>query len=217
MAKIPLVPFERPVPQAFIRNEIKTTKAQKDKTVVSTKKTPAKPAKAAKAKFSASNSEDISSKAEALQTLWKIMSKSDPDGELFVNDKGLIQLQGDGAPTRTPKALGFTAEETAMIAPFGIYDSDSPDDPATARGVIFTGYQFLEMAYELGRRDEQENVTGAMVAATDDDDEGDAEADVEEDIDDIDEDDLDEVVDGAEDDKEDDEDFDDDEAGEQDG
>lgn len=216
MTKVPLIPFERPVPQAFLRAESKVPKAKKDKIVVSTKKSAAKPAKA-KAKFSATNSEDISSKPETLQMLWRLMAKADPDGTLYVNDVGIIQLQGDVAPTRTTKALGFTDEETKMLMPYGVYDSDSPDDPVTARGVIFTGFQFLEMAYALGRLDEQAAVTTAMVAAADEeDDEGDADADVEEDIDDIDEEDLEEGVDGADDHKEDDEDFDDDEDGEED-
>lgn len=179
MAKVPLIPFQRPVPQVFLRKAVpsgvKAVKGRKD-TMVATKST------TKKAKFEVTNLSDITSKPKILQDLWKILSKMDPDGT-FQQDIGLIGLAGEVAKNRTPKALGLTPEQVALITPYGVLDSpDQADNPETATGVLFTVYQLIELAYAIGAQQEAAKVTAAIAAAASD---VDLDDDEDEDFDDV--------------------------------
>jgi hypothetical protein len=134
----------------------------------------------AKAKFNVTNVEDITKKPQAVQRLWKLLSKMDPEGDLWVNDKGIIAVAGDtakDAPERTPKALKLDSEDTETVAAFAICDGPEPDNAELATGVIFTVYQMVEIAFAAGVQFESARLTGAITAAAnkpsedDDDDE----------------------------------------------
>jgi AAA ATPase containing von Willebrand factor type A (vWA) domain len=152
-----------------------------------------------KPKFQAKNSENIDSKPEGVQRLWRILSKMDPEGTLFVNDAGIIGFEGDVPQDRTPKALGFKPDETKLLRPWAILDGPVADDPETASGVLFTTYQLIELAYELGKRDEHASTTEALTSAAEDEEEDEEEEDEEFDPDDEEGDDEDEDFDEEED------------------
>jgi len=148
--------------------------------------------KAASVPFEVHNTENMDDKPKNVQRLWAILSKMDPEGELFVNDKGIVMLEGQGPNDRTPKALGFTAKETDLLRPWGIADSPEEDNIELATGVLFSMYQLVELAYELGRQDESGEVTRSLVdAAVGDDDEDDDYEDDEDGEDDDDDEDFD--------------------------
>lgn len=133
----------------------------------------------AKAKFNVTNVEDITKKPPAVQRLWKLLSKMDPEGDLWVNDKGIIAVAGStakNAPERTPKALKLDEEDTETVASFAICDGPEPDNAELATGVIFTVYQMIEIAFAAGTQFEAERLNKAITAAAskpgdDDDDE----------------------------------------------
>jgi len=127
----------------------------------------AAPKKKSVARFIAHNSEDIESKHKALQSLWRILSKMDEKGTVFVNDIGIIGLDGDVPSDRTPKKLGLKNDEIALIQPYAIYDGPEADDQESATGVILTTYQLLEAAFDLGAQSESAKVTASMTRAAD--------------------------------------------------
>lgn len=196
MAKVPLIPSTRPRPKVLMTRG----KAPRQKKAEATKKgTQMAKTKAKTVPFEVHNTENIEDKPKNIQRLWAILSKMDPEGELFVNDKGIVMLEGDGPDDRTPKALGFTAKESDLLRPWGIADSPEEDNIELATGVLFSMYQLVELAYELGRQDESGEVTRSLVdAAVGDDDEDDdyegEEDDNDDDDEDFDDDDL-EVID----------------------
>jgi hypothetical protein len=143
----------------------------------------------AKAKFKVTNVEDITKKPPAVQRLWRLLSKMDPEGDLWVDNKGIIAIAGDTAkdsPTRTPKALKLDEEDTETVASFAICDGPEPDNAELATGVIFTVYQMIEIAFAAGVQFESERLTGAITAAAnkpgeeDDDEEFDEDSEDEE-------------------------------------
>jgi hypothetical protein len=197
---VPLIPFKRPVPKIFVRRvsgspplETKNTRKKRKQIM-------------AKAKFNVTNVEDITKKPQAVQRLWKLLSKMDPEGDLWVNDKGIIAVAGDtakDAPERTPKALKLDSEDIETIAAFAICDGPEPDNAELATGVIFTVYQMVEIAFAAGVQFESERLTGAITAAAnkpsaDDEDEDDEDEDSEDEE-------MEELSDDDEDDDEDDE------------
>lgn len=157
-------------------------------------------------KFTATNIEDITKKPEAVKRIWKLLSKMDPNGELWVDDKGIIAVAGStakDAPARTPKALGLDPEDVEMVSGFGIYDGPEPDNAETATGVIFTVYQLVEFAFAAGVQFEATRLTKAMTAAATKPGEDDEDFD---DDDDIEDDDMDELSEESDDDDDDDDD-----------
>ena len=183
MAKVPLIPFQRPEPQVFQKPKVavssdskssKPAKAKKKKKAKGMAKTKAKP------QFEAKNSEDITSKPKAVQRLWRILSKMDEAGTLFVNDVGVIGFEGDVPDDRTPDVLGLKPDEVKLLRPWAVLDGPEADDPETATGVLLTTYQIVELAYAMGKQDEHsattKNLTAAVPAAEgsgDEDDEDD--------------------------------------------
>lgn len=138
-----------------------------------------------KTKFNATNIEDITKKPAPVQRLWKLLSKMDPEGDLWVDNKGIIALAGTtskDAPERTPKALKLDEEDTETVASFAIYDGPEPDNAELATGLIFTVYQLVEVAFAMGAQFESERVTKAITAAATKP--GDDDADDDEDFDD---------------------------------
>ena len=122
----------------------------------------------AKAKFKVTNVEDITKKPLAVQRLWRLLSKMDPEGDLWVDNKGIIAIAGDTAkdsPTRTPKALKLDEEDTETVASFAICDGPEADNAELATGVIFTMYQLVEIAFAAGVQFESDRLTGAITAA----------------------------------------------------
>lgn len=196
--KVPLIPYQRPMPAVFLKKEEpKPTKPKDEKR------------KPTMAKLKATNIEDITKKPGGVQKLWKLLSKMDPNGDLFTDDIGIIAVAGStakNAPKRTPAALSLDDDESEMVSGFAIYDSPEPDNAELATGVIFTVYQLVEIAFALGVQFESDRLTRTMTAAAggavDDDDDDDEEFDTE------DSDEMEEVSD--EDDSEDDEDDSDD-------
>jgi len=128
-------------------------------------------------KFEAKNTEDMTKKPEGVQRLWAVLSHMDPEGDLFVNDKGIIGFDGDVPNSRTPKALKLTKDEVALLRPYAIYDAPSPDDRNSATGVVLTTYQLVEIAYELGAKAERAKVTNSLTAAASDDEDDEDEED----------------------------------------
>lgn len=158
-------------------------------------------------KFVAHNVEDITKKPAPVQALWKLLSQMDPDGDLWVNDKGIIALAGqtaDEAKDRTPKALKLSPDEINWITNFAVYDSPEPDNGEHATGLLFTMYQLAELAFSLGTQWEAARITKAVVKAADgngeEDEDEDEDFDEEEDAED-----MEEVVDPETDDDDDDE------------
>jgi hypothetical protein len=123
-----------------------------------------------KPQFESQNSEDISTKPKGVQRLWRILSKMDPEGTLFVNDAGIIGFEGDVPKDRTPKSLDFKADEVKLLRPWAVLDGPEADDPETATGVLFTTYQLVELAYAMGQQDEHLKTTKTLTAAVGDDD-----------------------------------------------
>lgn len=142
----------------------------------------------AKAKFTVTNTEDITKKPEAVQRLWRLLSKMDPEGDLWVNNKGIVAIAGSTAkdsPDRTPKALKLDEDDTETVASFAICDGPEADNVDLATGVIFTVYQMIEIAFAAGVQFEAERLNKAITAAAnkpgdDDDDADDEEFDDEE-------------------------------------
>ena len=156
MSHVPLVPFQRPMPQAFLRPTlpIKAAKAakpnkQKKAKMVSTKK---------KARFEATNTDDAKQMPADVQRLWKVLDRMDPEGDIFVNDKGILILDGEGPEDRTPQALKMKKEDTDLLRSYAVLDGPRANDPETATGLIFSQYQMIQLAYELGRQAEQRKV-----------------------------------------------------------
>lgn len=130
-----------------------------------------------KPQFEALNTEDITSKPEPLQTLWGLLSKLDPKGELFVADKGIVAVAGQvekDNPSRSMKSLKLTPPERELISSFAIYDGPEPDNQDEATGLIFTMYQMLELAFSLGVKWESARVDSAVLSASEDDSDPDA-------------------------------------------
>lgn len=167
MSKVPLIPFRRPEPQVFQKRDKpadtkpKAKKAKKKKGVGmgATNKKQKKPV------FQASNSEDIGTKPKAVQRLWKILSKMDEEGTLFVNDEGIVGFDGEYPEERSPEALGLTAQEVKLLRPWAVFDGPEPDDQETATGVILTTYQLVELAYAMGKQAEHTSTTRALTEA----------------------------------------------------
>jgi hypothetical protein len=164
MSHVPLIPFQRPVPQVFLRPESlpKSAKTalpnkQKKAKMVSTKK---------KTRFEATNTDDIKRMPADVQRLWRILERQDPDGEVFVNDKGIILIDGEGPEDRTPEALGLRKEDTELLRSYSVLDGPKANDPETATGLLFTQYQMIQLAYELGRQAEQRKVAKDFRAMT---------------------------------------------------
>lgn len=174
MTKIPLIPFQRPMPQIFLKQTpalptkkpVKATK-KKDVAPMTTTK---KPAAAAKPKFTAHNTSDVTTKPEKVQELWALIDKIDP-GDIWVDDKVIITVDPNGATPaeRTPKALKFTPVETALVQRYGIYDGAMADDQESAVGVVCTIYQVIEAAYAAGAEDAKAKFNSAVLAAADND------------------------------------------------
>jgi hypothetical protein len=173
----------------------------------------ATPAK--KPKFVVTNSDDPAKKPPELQKLWTILSKMDPEAELFVDNKALIGFEGKVPKGRTPKDLKFTEAETALLRPFGVVDGPDADNPETATGIVLSMYQLVEAAYVMGMQAEAVKQTVALAAAADepvdDDDDDVVAAEVfDEEMEELAEDDPDEEDDDDDDDDSEDDDDDDD-------
>jgi hypothetical protein len=176
--KVQLIPYQRPVPNILMcsttHEELKNTKKRK-------------PMATTKAKLTATNVEDITKKPPSVQRLWKLLSKMDPDGDLWIDNKGIIAFAGStakDAPERTAKALKLDEDDTELVSSFAIYDGPEPDSQDLATGLIFTVYQLVEIAFAMGVQFESERVTKAIAAAAtkpgDDDDEFDEDSEDEE-------------------------------------
>ena len=165
MTNVPLIPFKRPVPQVLLKNTpiapVKPVPKKKG-TSMATKKPKTVP------KFEATNTEDITKKPVNVQKMWQILSKMDPDGDLFVDDKAIVILEGEGPAGRAPKDLKLTDEELALIRPYGVYDGPDPDTQETATGIIFTVFYMVEAAYALGAQDEAARLTKSLTDAASD-------------------------------------------------
>jgi hypothetical protein len=175
--KVPLIPFQRPVPAVL-------SKAVSKAGTTTTTRKPVMP----KAKFQVFNVEDISKKPKGVQALWHLLSKMDPTGDLWTDDKAIVAVDGataKGAPKRTIAALGLTDEEKEMVEGFAIVDGPEPDNVEKATGVIFTPYQIVEIAFALGVKFESDRLTGAMAAAVPSDDDDDEEASEEEEVEEV--------------------------------
>ncbi len=138
------------------------------------------------AAFVATNVEDVTDKPAPVAALWHLLSKMDPEGDLFVSDKGLIAVDGEVAttsPKRTIPALGLSPIEAEWVRSYAIYDSSAPDEQESATGLLFTMYQMLELAFSMGVQSEAARVTSAIVRAASPSDDDDADAD-DEDLDD---------------------------------
>ncbi len=162
MTKVPLIPFTRPIPQIMRKGP--PALARKGDTV------------AKKTALLAQNTEDITKKAVGVQRLWQLLSKMDPEGTLWVSNAGLILLAGEGPQARSPKALKLNDEEVKLVTSVGIFDADAPDDQATAKAVIASVYQLVELAFDMGMKAETER--RAAADAPDEEEQFDAEADV---------------------------------------
>lgn len=189
------------MPQAFLRPipSIKAAKAAKPKKqkkvkMVTTKK---------KHRFEATNTDDAKQMPADVQRLWRILERMDPDGDVFVNDKGILIMDGEGPDERTPQALKLKKDDTDLLRSYAVLDGPKANDPETATGIIFTQFQMIQLAYELGRQAEQRKVASdfkkAVVAsppiAGDYDEDEDDEEDDDEEFDDDDMDVVDEDVD----------------------
>jgi len=240
MANVPLIPFKRPEPKVFAKREEAKSKellraAQaaakhftKPKQKVKSMSAKTKPKAQA---FEYQNTERIEDKPEVVQFAWQILSTMDPDGELFVNDKALVILQGaykeEAAAakenkslvhpdTRRAETLGFDEDQIELLQRYAVPDAREEDEEGniveeSIVGVVFTPYQLIEAVYELayseGLKEERRKVTSVLTEAAEDaDDEDDWDPDEDEDEDEDDS----EEEDSDEDDSEDDEDFDDD-------
>jgi hypothetical protein len=128
-----------------------------------------------KLKFHAKNVEDVTKKPAAIRRLWEILSKMDPDGDLWVNDKGIVVVAGGGPKERTLDALKFTGPDKTLLSEYGVYDSPEPDNGETANGVILTVYQLLEIAYAKGAEDAALAASTGVTDAADDEEEFDEE------------------------------------------
>ncbi len=111
-----------------------------------------------KPRFEATNTDDIKHMPSDVRRLWQIMEKQDPNGDVFVNDVAIIVLEGEGPKDRTPQGLKLLSDDVALLRPFGVLDGPKANDPETAVGVIFTPFQMVQLAYELGRQAEQRKV-----------------------------------------------------------
>lgn len=161
MTKVPLIPFKRPVPQVLLRPSTSAAQPGKQQTK--------KESMSKKHKFQAKNVEDVTKKPKAIRRLWEVLSKMDPSGDLWVNDKGIVVIAGDGPKERTLDALKFDGQEKSLLSEYGIYDSPEPDNAETAKGVILTVYQLLELAYAMGAEDQANEATSALTSAADGD------------------------------------------------
>lgn len=200
MSHVPLIPFQRPTPQVFLRPEprIKTAKAVKPKKQKKAKMVTTK--KKSKHAFEATNTDDAKQMPPDVRRLWSILDRMDPAGDIFVNDKGILILDGEGPDERRPASLKLKTADVDLLRSFAILDGPKANDPETATGIIFTQYQMIQMAYELGRQAEQRKVASdfTKVAATpppvagdydeEEDEDEDEEFDDDEDMDVIDED-----------------------------
>lgn len=149
MSPVPLIPFQRPVPQVFSRPSpggIPTIKDNKKKV----KKMASKKAAAA-ARFESDNTDDIKTKHPDVQRLWRILEKMDVVGT-YVSDDGIIVLDGEGPDHRKPSALKLSAADVELLRPYGVLDGPIANDPATATGVIVSPYQLIQIAFDLGRQ-----------------------------------------------------------------
>lgn len=191
MMKVPLIPYQRPVPKILLRS----VPQKEPETTANKKRNPAAMVtKAAKHKFTATNIEDITKKPEPVQKLWHLLAKLDPNGDLWTDNKGIVAVDGSTAkdsPDRTPKALKLNAEDTETVTSFAIYDGPEPDDAKLATGLIFTVYQLVEVAFAAGIQYEAARLTSAMTAAAngpvdeDEDDEFDDEDGADEDMEEV--------------------------------
>lgn len=177
MLKIPLIPMLRPVPQALAKKA--KPLPEKNKTV---RKDMGALTKKKGVQFHCTNTETLEDKHEDVQTIWQILSKMDPTGELFVNDKGIIGIEGQIPKGRSIEDLGLTEEEADLVQRYGILDALEVDDegnaiPESAVGVMLTTYQLIQIAHDLGEqsgvRKAQSYVTDALIEASDDDEDDD--------------------------------------------
>lgn len=162
-----------------------------------------------KPKFTVMNTEDITKKPEQVQMLWRLMSKMDPNGDLWTDNKAIIALDGQtaaDAPDRTVGALKLAKDEAELVKGFGIVDGPEADNVATATGVIFTPYQMIEIAFALGVQFEAERLTKTMNDAATEDLEDESEGDDDDDDEEVFDDGLDEEAHEDEDDNDDDDD-----------
>ncbi len=125
---------------------------------------------ATKKKLVAENVEDITKKPAGVRRLWQVASAMDPNGDLFTDDKALVVIAGQGPAGRGIEDLSLPAELKRQLTRYGIYDGAEPDEPKTAKGVIFTVYQLLEMAFWEGVQHQTEMVDKAIVNAARDED-----------------------------------------------
>jgi hypothetical protein len=198
MSHVPLIPFQRPVPQAFLRPALsgKSAKVAKPKKQKKVKMAVSKK----KARFEATNTDDIKQMPSDVQRLWRILERMDPEGDIFVNDKGILVLDGEGPDERRPEAIKLRKDDTDLLKSYAVLDGPKANDPETATGLIFTQFQMIQLAYELGRQAEQRKVaTDFKKAITspppvgdydeDEDDEDDEDEEFDDDMDVVDEDD----------------------------
>ena len=156
---VPLMPMQRPMPKALAAHY------SKEMTKVASKKK--------NAAFVATNVENITDKPAPIHPLWALLSKMDPDGSLFVADKGIIAVEGSpvaDSPTRSPAQLGLSPMEKEWVQHYAVYDGPTPDDQSQATGLIFTMYQFIELAFSMGVQWENARVNSAIIRAADDSD-----------------------------------------------
>lgn len=226
---VPLIPFRRPEPQVFLkRAEAKIQEAAKAAALAAASPPKKKKRKSVPAKkpvhstFTYENTENIATKSKGVQFAWAILSKMDPEGDLFVTDRALVIVDGQYAEekaaflatkegvnpdSRRVGALKFDDEQLKQILRFAIPDAREEDAkgeivPSSIAGVVFTPYQLIEMvfdlAYKQGQADEKRKVTAVLsAAASDDDDDDDDSFDEDEDLEDedLDDDDDDDLVD----------------------
>jgi hypothetical protein len=137
-------------------------------------------------KFTYENNVREDEKDDFVRLGWSILEKMDPEGDLFVTDKGLVVLQGAGPDDRRINVLGFDEEEIGYIEQFAIPDATEADEndnpiPESITGVIFTTYNLIEVisevayqsGYEAGKAERGDKITEVLTEATKDDDDDD--------------------------------------------
>ena len=163
MEKVPLMPSRKPVPSVLQKQK------QGDSVT----------------EFQYSNTEYLSDKTALIQKYWKIISKMDPNGDLFTSDHGMVIVDGEypdseSADSRRPEALGLTEDDMEVIEKFAIPDATEEDRegkivPSSVVGVVFTMYQMVEAMYHeafaAGELSAKSKITDALVSSVPEDDE----------------------------------------------
>lgn len=121
------------------------------------------------------NHDDIDNKPEAVQKIWTLLRKMDPNS-LLLSDEALVFLEGGPESRQMPK-FKFSVEEQKDLKSIAIPDcvevgEDGKSNPNSAVGTLVSVYQLVELAYIRGRADEISKATASILSSDDEEDDG---------------------------------------------